>query len=75
MAYLGYTTYNDCSHKLSVGETVLLYLMLVHSTLHLAGIILFDTAHDNCMCQGKEQDSRFILWTRATGSEANWGHV
>lgn len=61
MTYLGDTTYADCSHNLSVGETILLYLMLVHCTLRLAGIMLCDTALFNCMCQGKEQDFRIWL--------------
>ena len=61
MAYLGDTTYQDCSEKLSVGENILLYLMLVHCTLRLAGLMLFDTAYNNCMCQGKEEDFRIFL--------------
>lgn len=71
MTYLGDKTYEDCSHKLSLGETVLLYLMLVHCTLRLAGIALCDTAWHNCMCQGAEQDFRIALvdtyeWERKT---------
>ena len=61
MADLGDTTYDDCSHRLSVGETVLMYLMLVHSTLRLTGILLRDTAYNNCICRGKEQDFKIYL--------------
>ena len=61
MADLGDTTYDDCSHRLSVGETVLLYLMLVHSTLRLTGILLRDTAYNNCICRGKEQEFKIYL--------------
>jgi hypothetical protein len=61
MTNLGDTTYEDCRHKLSLGEIVLLYLMLVLCTLRLAGIKLFDTAWHNCMCQGKEEDFKIFL--------------
>ena len=70
MTYVGDTTYADRSHNLSVGETVLLYLMLVHCTLRLSGIMLSDTAESNCLCQGKEYDFTICLidtheWTRS----------
>jgi hypothetical protein len=61
MTNLGYTTYEDCRHRLTLGEIVLLYLMLVLCTLRLAGIKIFDTAWHNCMCQGKEENFKIFL--------------
>lgn len=56
MTFLGTDTYEDISHKLSPGETVLLYLMIIHCTLRAEGILIRDTAWHNCMCQGREEN-------------------
>ena len=61
MTNLGETTFEDCKDALSMGEIVLLYLMLVQCTLRLAGIRVWDTAWRNCMCQGKEHTFKIFL--------------
>ena len=61
MTNLGERTFEDCKHELTVGEIVLLYLMLVQCTLRLAGIKVWDTAWRNCMCQGKDETFKIFL--------------
>jgi hypothetical protein len=61
MANLGDVTYDDCNHRLTKGELVLMYLMLMNCIPRLIGIKIMDTGHDNCMCQGIEQDFKIYL--------------
>ncbi len=68
MTDLGIDTYEDFSHKFTPGENVLLYLMLVHCTLRLAGMEIHDTAWHNCMCQGRGEDLKIYLV-----DTAEWG--
>jgi hypothetical protein len=61
MTNLGVETYENTKHKRTLGENILLYLMIVHCTLRLAGLKIVDTAWHNCMVQGEGENFKIFL--------------